>query len=182
MNANLALLKIPSLLGLLGLPSGATVLFNRPSKGLMPRLNRTSINGNEDHYNTLRMCQYKYIRNNDTLKEPFLIPTGSTAAVHCKYYAPWIPGMVLENAEPNHNPCSYRVRVIKTGHIFTSNLKHVRKTCIMVEQYLQNQLMKSSNNAGTKITFLITAYRAEWGTIQPIHHRWTTNGNAYAEH
>ena len=41
-------------------------------------------NCDENHSNTLRMHQNKYIKNNDTLKEVFIISVGSTVAIQSK--------------------------------------------------------------------------------------------------
>ena len=56
-NINLALLQIGSMPVRPGLPSSATLLFNRPIRSLMPKVSRTSTkyNQDEDNQNKLKM-------------------------------------------------------------------------------------------------------------------------------
>ena len=85
-NVNLALLQMTSTPIATGLPSPATLLFKRPIRALLPQINKEQINFDVDdeHYKTLRTCQDKYTKGNDTCKGSFTFPIGSTVAVHCE--------------------------------------------------------------------------------------------------
>ena len=63
-----------------GLPSPATMLFNRPIRTLLPQMNREPININADdeHCEALKACQDNC---NYTFKDSFSFPIGSTVAV-----------------------------------------------------------------------------------------------------
>ena len=66
-----------------GLPSPATVLFNRPIMGLLPHMNGDPININNDdmHYEVLETYKRKYNNAKDTSKVPSVFIAGVTAAV-----------------------------------------------------------------------------------------------------
>ena len=66
-----------------GLPSPATLLFNKPITALLPQMNREPININADdeHYEALKSCQDKYLKGNDTHKNLLSFPIRSTVAV-----------------------------------------------------------------------------------------------------
>ena len=66
-----------------GLPSPVTLLFHRSIKGLMSGRSRMLINyvyDEHSHY-SLKSLQNKLLRNNDSVKEPSIIPVGSTAVI-----------------------------------------------------------------------------------------------------
>ena len=56
-----------------GLPSPATMWFNRPIKGLLPQMSRELINVNsyDMHYVDLEAHQKKYDKNTDTQNTSF---------------------------------------------------------------------------------------------------------------
>ena len=47
-----------------------------------------NINNNNAYHETLKACQDKYVKNNDTSKDSLSFPTGSTIAMHCKDVGP----------------------------------------------------------------------------------------------
>ena len=65
-----------------GLPSPAAILFNRPTKGALLKINRSLIfySYDEDHYNMLKAKHDKVIQNSDTFKEHTVISIGFTVA------------------------------------------------------------------------------------------------------
>ena len=89
-----------------GLPSPAILLFKRPIKSLLPQMNREPININNDdiHYEVLKAHHNKYVKNNDTHKDPLSFPTGSTEAVHCEDVEPWMHGVIKEANSSDHRP------------------------------------------------------------------------------
>ena len=69
MISGLVLLQMQSVPVGTGLPSPATVLFNRPIRCLLPQMNRETINVDNDdsHYQALETCQKRYSKDSDTL-------------------------------------------------------------------------------------------------------------------
>ena len=67
-----AILQMESTPMCTGLPSPARLLFKRPIKGLLPQMFREPIHINNDdaQYEALRAHQNKYVKNNDTHKDP----------------------------------------------------------------------------------------------------------------
>ena len=49
----------------------------------MPKMSKTPIkySNDVDHYNALKACQYKYIKNNNALNKPILIHARTTLAM-----------------------------------------------------------------------------------------------------
>ena len=56
-----------------GLPNHAKLLFNRPFRVLLPKVNKEPINFNDydEHYGGLNTCEDKYTKGNDTHKDSF---------------------------------------------------------------------------------------------------------------
>ena len=67
-NINLTILQIRPTPIDVGLPSTATLLFNRPMGALLPQMNREPININafDIHYEVLKACQDTYPKGNDS--------------------------------------------------------------------------------------------------------------------
>ena len=66
-----------------GLPSPAMLLFNHPMWGIMPIINRTPINSdnNDDHYEVLVKRQIRNDKNYDTARNYDLFWIGSTVVI-----------------------------------------------------------------------------------------------------
>ena len=66
------------------LPSPVMLLFNHPTRGIMPITIRSSINADndDDHYKALVDRQIKAVKNYDTVGNYNSIPIGSTVLVH----------------------------------------------------------------------------------------------------
>ena len=69
-DACLVLLQVRSIPLRYGVPSLAALLFNHPIRGIIPVINRTPINANNDvdHYEALVERQVKSDKNYDTLR------------------------------------------------------------------------------------------------------------------
>ena len=100
------------------LPSSAILVFNRPIRALLPKVNKepSSINAN-DHYGVLKAYQDKYLRGNDTCKESVFFPTGSTVAVHCEGSGLWMHGIVEKVNNIDHNGWYFVISKVKTGRL-----------------------------------------------------------------
>ena len=79
-----------------GLPSPATLLFNRPIRALLLKINREPINFNDDneHFEALKTCQDKYTKGSDTQTD-------------------WTHSLVEETNDTEHQRWSYMIRVMK---------------------------------------------------------------------
>ena len=77
-DVNLALLQIRSMPIGAGLLTPAMLLFSRPERDVLCQMNREPININNDdaYYETLKACQNKYFKNNDTHKDTLPFPYG----------------------------------------------------------------------------------------------------------
>ena len=51
-----------------------------------------NINNYDAQYEAFKALQVKYVKENDTLKDSFSFPMGSTIAMHCKDGGPWMHG------------------------------------------------------------------------------------------
>ena len=80
---NVALLQMRSTAVGAGLPSPATFLSNRPVRAQLPQINRKPItfNADDECCEALETHQGKYTKDNDTHKDSFSFPVGSTEAL-----------------------------------------------------------------------------------------------------
>ena len=78
-DVNLPLLQISLMPVGTGLPSPATLLFNRPIRALFPQMNREPININVDkeHCETLKVHHDKYLKGSDRHKGSLSFLIGS---------------------------------------------------------------------------------------------------------
>ena len=122
----------------------ATLLFNCLIRGIMPIVNRPPIglNNVDEHYEALIKRQMKNDKNHDTPRIYASIPIGSTVVAQHKDGELWTHGTVESKGNHNHNGMAYTIQVMKTGQMITSKSKHVKKTQITPEQYLQDRLDK----------------------------------------
>ena len=95
------------------LHSHRNLLFNRPIRALLPKMNREPINITADHeyYEILIACQDKYLKGDNTCIESHSFPIGSTVAVQLKNGGPWTYGIVEEVNYTDNNGQSYIIRV-----------------------------------------------------------------------
>ena len=66
------------------------MLLSRLIKGLLSQMSRGPLNVNNDdaQYKAFE-AHHKYVKDNDTQKEPSFFSAGSTVAVQCKDEGPW---------------------------------------------------------------------------------------------
>ena len=86
------------------------------------------------------MHQNKSIKNHFPLKDPIILPTGSTIAVQHEDGRPWTHGTITKHGNPAHYGQSYKVWILKTACIVTRIMRHIKKTLITAEQYIRHQL------------------------------------------
>ena len=118
-----------------GLPSPATVKFNRQVCGIMPVLDHKPIvqDCNDDHHKKLRQQK----NNNDTSPVFGCIPTGSAVAVQQEDDRLWTHGTVVRAGNHNHHDRSYTIQLTTNGRCITCNRCHIKPTTITADKYLQ---------------------------------------------
>ena len=141
---HIALLQIRSTPLGQGLPSPATLLFNCLVGGIMPIIDRSLINtDNDDEYHiALVNRQYRNEQGIDTSKNFVSLPIGSTVVVQWKDGGLWTHGSIQDKGNQNHHDRSYKICITKTGKIITHNRWHIKPTPISAEHYLHGQLSK----------------------------------------
>ena len=98
----------------------------------MLKVSRTPVNDDydEDNHNTIKERQSKLTKNNDTPKEPSLLPVGSTVATKCKDGGLWTNDTLIEHSDISHNSRLYKVQFMKTGRVIIRNTEHIKQTTI----------------------------------------------------
>ena len=69
------------------LTSPATLLFNRPIRAILPKMDWKPISFNADYeqYGALNASQDKYIKGNDIHKDSFSVLIGCTTTAQCRW-------------------------------------------------------------------------------------------------
>ena len=120
-----------------GLPSPATLLFNCPTRSIMPIVNSILIStDNDDEYHKVLVKNKKNDKKYDIARNYTLLPIRSTVVVKREDSDRWTHGTILGKGDYNHNNQSYIIHVIKTGKTLSRNSKHVKVTPITADQYL----------------------------------------------
>ena len=118
---NMALLQIHTTPLGQGLPSLATLMFNRQVHGIMPVLDHKPIGQDcdDDHHNKQVDRQQ---RNNYDASPVFeYIPIGSPVAVQQRDGRPWTHGTIVGTGIHNHHNRSYRIELTTNGRHITHN-------------------------------------------------------------
>ena len=117
----MALLQIHTTPLGLGIPSPATLLFNRQAQGIMPVLDHKPIgqDHDDDHYGKLMNRQHK--NDNDTPPVFPYIPIGSALAVQQEDGRLWTHGMVVNSGKYNLHGRSYTIQLTTNGRCITWN-------------------------------------------------------------
>ena len=110
-----------------GLSSPATLLFNHPTRGIMPILNRLpiGIDNDDEHHKALVQRQTNNDRDHDTPINYTLLPIWSTAAVQQVYSDRLTHGTIVVKGDHNHNNRSYIICITKTARLITRNSKNM---------------------------------------------------------
>ena len=104
-NIYYALLQIHLTLISPRLPSPVTLLFNRPARGLLPKLNRPPISYDNDANSNMALVNkqpHAYVDVDTYADIPFL-PTGSTVVVQGKDAEIWTHGTEVGHVSDDHN-------------------------------------------------------------------------------
>ena len=111
---NPVLLQIRSMPMHVGLPCPATLLFNIPTKDMLPLINRDPININvvDVNYEALKAWQDKYLKDNDTHKDSLSFHIESIVTVLWEDDGPWMHGATVETNSTYHNGYSLLVPLV----------------------------------------------------------------------
>ena len=102
-------LQIRSIIIGTGLASPATLLIQRPIRGLWSQINREpiNINSNDVQYEAHKSSKDKYVKDIDSGKDPLSFPIWSTVAMQCEDGGPWAHGVIKEANNSDHKGRSY---------------------------------------------------------------------------
>ena len=171
---NMALLQnYTTLLGQ-GLPSPATLMFNRQVCGIMPVLDCKPIaqDCDDDHHKKLTHRQQK--NNNDASPVFVCIPVGSAVAVQQEDGGPWTHGTIVRTGNQNHHNRSYTIQPTTNGRCITCNGQHIKPIIVTADVYLQDQSNKNSNvrtDPLVEILNNINKNPAVYANRQPINNK-----------
>ena len=142
------------------LPSLATLLFNRPARGVLPKFIRTPMifDNDESNHAALIKRQSHVYTGTDTCEHILFLPTGSTVALQCKNGEHWMHGIVVAHRSDYHHSRSYRIQVSKAGYIITRTSRHVKTTPVKTEEYLRNEVRKYINQGAKSFDELTVNY------------------------
>ena len=88
-----------------GLLTPATVLFNHPTRGIMPIINRMliSMDNDDEHHEALFKRQTRNYRKCDTARNFSILPIGSPAAIQKEDSDRWTLGTIVGKGDHNHH-------------------------------------------------------------------------------
>ena len=104
---HLALLQIRMMPIGPGLPNTVKLLFNQPTRGIMPIINRIPISKDNDdeHHKALLWRQTKNDRKHDTTRNYTLLPIGSTVVVQREDGNRCTHGKIVGKGDHHHHDC-----------------------------------------------------------------------------
>ena len=118
---NMALLQIRTTLLCQGLPSPATLMFNRQVCGIMPVLDCKPIKQDCDDYHHKKLINRQQKNNNDTSPVFACIPVGSAVVVQQEDGGLWTHGTVVRTGYHNHHDRSYTIQFTTNSRCITCN-------------------------------------------------------------
>ena len=124
----MALLQIALTLITPRLPSPATLLFNRPAKGILPKISITLVlfDSDKSDHSALVNKQVHANEDEDTNKNISFVPIESIVVVQCKETGPWACGTTMGHGSDDKNGRSYRIRVTKIENTTTRTKRHIK--------------------------------------------------------
>ena len=128
------------------LPSPATILSKRPTKGVLPKFYRQQVLCNNDENNLIALLerQSQKSQDKDTDKNiPFLY-TGLTVAVQREDGWSWMHGMIIEQRRDGQSGRYYTVWVTKMNCAITRTKRHIKPTNTAAVDYSWNESTKAN--------------------------------------
>ena len=111
----MALLQICTTLLGQGLPSPATLMFNRQVWGIMPVLDHKPIDKDNDDKCLSKLIDRQHKNNNDALPVFASLPIGSAVVVQREDGRPWTHGTVVNMGDHNHHAQAYTTQLTTNG-------------------------------------------------------------------
>ena len=78
--------------------------------------------------------------------QPEIFPIGSLVMVQKEDGGPWTHGTIINHNKEDHHMQSYRIKLSLSGCVVTRNMKHIRKTSIMLWMYRKIEKIKQTEN------------------------------------
>ena len=104
-----------------GLPSPATLMFNRPVHGIMPVVDCKSIGHDCGDEYQHKLVDRQQKNNNDASPVFAFIPIGSTVAIQQEDGVPWTHGMIVGIGDHNYHNRSHTIQLTTNGRCITQN-------------------------------------------------------------
>ena len=137
----MALLWIRTMLISPRLPSLTILLFDRLTRGILPKFSRQPLLYNDDEHNSIAHLEGQLQARQDINiknRNVTFLPAGSTVVVLREDGGQWIHVMIIGNETDDHNGRNYRIRVTKTEHAISRMKRHLKLNNISAEDCLQN--------------------------------------------
>ena len=119
-----------------GLPSPATLMFNRPVCGIMPVIDHEPLIEDCDDDCHAKIIKRQQKNDNDTALIFSCIPIGSAVAVQQEDSRPWTHGIVVGTGDHNHYEKSYTIQLSSNGRCITHNRHHIKPMTVTVDTYI----------------------------------------------
>ena len=116
----MALLQICTTLLGQGLPSLATVMFNRQVHGIMPVLDHKPIGHDYDDHDS-KLVDRQHKNHNDASTVFAFIPIGSAVVVQQEGGRPWTHGTIVDTGDHNHHDRTYTIQLTTNGRRIMHN-------------------------------------------------------------
>ena len=125
-----------------GLPSQATLMFNRPVHNIMPVIDcKPLVEDCDDDCHT-KIVERQQKNNNDTSVTFPCIPIRSAVAVQQEDSGPWTHGTVVGIGNHNHHDKSYTIQLTTYGRHIACNRPHIKPRAVTADAYIQYQSTK----------------------------------------
>ena len=125
-----------------GLPSPATLMFNRPVHSIMPIIDCKPLVEDCDDDCHAKIIERQQKNNNDTAVTFSCIPIGSAVVVQQEDDGPWTHGTVVGIGDHNHHDKSYTIQLTTSDRCITHNRHHIKPTAVTADTYIQYQSTK----------------------------------------
>ena len=112
---NMALLQIHTTPLGQGLPSLATLIFNRQVHGIMPVLEHKPVGQECDDKHHRKLVDRQNKNNNDSSPVFAFLSIGSAVVVQHKDGGPWTHGTIVGTSDHNHHDCAYTIQLTTNG-------------------------------------------------------------------
>ena len=142
---NMAPLQICTTLLGPGLPSLATLMFNRQVCCIMPVLDQKPISKDYDDKHHSKLLDRQHKNNNDASPVFASLPTGSAVVVQQENSRAWTHATVVNTGDHNHHDQVYTIQLTTNGRQITHNRWHIKPTSVTADTYLKYHTTKHVN-------------------------------------